>query len=99
MEIRQRFRIALGMGRGGNTIGLECGHRCDPRRDCRREVLREEGTEWLIFPRLHIARGPVVQQAHAEEVAICIGNWDGRPEKVWLANVKRELEFVVERLR
>ena len=44
--------------------------RHDPWRDRRGEALGEKWTEWLVFPRLDVARRPVVQQAHAEHMLL-----------------------------
>ncbi|RYF66813.1 MAG: hypothetical protein EOO22_20425, partial [Comamonadaceae bacterium] len=45
-------------------------HGHDPRRQRAREILGEERPERLVFPGLQIARRPVVEQAHAEQVLL-----------------------------
>src|SRR5262249_10256191 len=41
----------------------------DPRRDGGEKALAEEWTQRLVFPRLDVARGPIVQQAEPRDVA------------------------------
>ena len=42
--------------------------RHDPRRDAGAEIFRQKRTERLVFPRLNIARAPVVHQDQAKNV-------------------------------
>ena len=78
VEIRQRRGIAVGPQERRRAKRLERVERHDPRRDRRREALGEKRTERLVFPRLDVARGPVVQQAHAEEVLLGLVDRDRR---------------------
>ena len=95
MEVWERFGIGGWAWRGWDAEGFEGSHGGDPRRDGGGEVFREEGAEGLVLPGLNVAGGPVVEQADAEEVMVCLSDGDGCAEKVGLANVKCEFEFVV----
>ena len=52
------------------TEGLERIQRHDPRRNGGAEIFREKRPERLVFPRLHIARAPVVHQDEPEDVLL-----------------------------
>ena len=71
-------------GRGG--IGLaERRQRLradDPRADAGQEILGEERPERLIFPRLQVARRPVVEQAIAGDMLARLADRDRRAELV-----------------
>ena len=68
VEMRQRRRIALRPreGRGAEWRQRLRGHH--PRRNRGGEILAEEWAERLILPGLDVARGPVVEQAEAENM-------------------------------
>jgi hypothetical protein len=44
---------------------------------------------------LHVAGGPVVEEADAKEMMVCLRDGDGGAEEAWLADVKCQFEFVV----
>src|SRR5439155_15447855 len=58
--------------------------------------LREERPERLIFPRLDVARRPVVEQAKTGDVVARLANRDRRAKVIAAADPQAELEFVVE---
>src|SRR3546814_5870140 len=59
----QGFRIAFRSIRLGGSIRRQCICRDDPWRNGGEEILDEKRSQWLIFPGLDIACGPVVEQA------------------------------------
>src|SRR5258705_6048858 len=98
-QIRQRWRIAGRPEKGGNAIRLQGFPRHDPRRDRRCEALRQERSEWLILPRLDVARRPVVDKADAEQVLFGVPDADWLRKLVALSNEESDLSLVVEHLR
>src|SRR5262249_57591119 len=68
----------------------------DPRRDGGEKALAEEWAERLVFPRLDVARGPIVQQAESRDVARRVRNRDRCAELVAGADPNSELELVIE---
>ena len=68
----------------------------DPRADAGQEILGEERPERLIFPRLQIARRPVVEQAITGDMLGRLADRDRLPELVALADPDAELELVIE---
>jgi hypothetical protein len=70
------------------------GH--DPGRNAGGKVLSQERTERLIFPRLHVTRRPVVEQAEAENMLRRVANWDGVAEFGRRADIHAELKFEIE---
>ena len=87
----RRAHARCSASRYGSGAGSPCGprerrrakrlervERDHPRRDRRREALGEKRTERLVFPRLDVARRPVVQQAHAEHVLLGLVDRDRR---------------------
>ena len=50
----------------------------------------------MILPGLDVAGGPVVEEGEAEEVGGCVGDGDGRAERVAGSDVGGDFEFVVE---
>ena len=92
----QRLRVALGPAHRGHTERRERLHRDDVRADARREALGEERPERLVLPLLHVPRGPVVEQAHAEHVVLSFGDRDGFAQLVAAPDDQPELKFVIE---
>src|SRR6516162_11703807 len=68
----------------------------DPGRDGGEKALAEEGAERLVFPRLDVARGPIVQQAEARDVACRICDGNRCAQLVARSDPNSELELVVE---
>ena len=58
----------------GDAERRERVERDDPRRDRRREALREEWPERLVLPRLDVARRPVVDETEAGDVRLGDGD-------------------------
>jgi hypothetical protein len=86
-ETGQGRGIALGARWSGYAIGIERCEGHDPGRKRGGEVFGEEGAEGLILPRLHAARGPVVEQAEAEDALFGFGDGKGAAEGVVLGGV------------
>ena len=87
-----------GRRRSRHPVRTERLQRHDPRRHRRREALPQERAQRLVLPPLHVAGGPVVQQAHAEQVRLARRR-DGHaacPAGLPGADEGREFEFVVE---
>ena len=68
----------------------------DPGRDGGQKALAEEGAERLVFPRLDVARRPIVQQAEARDVACRICDGNRYAQLVARSDPNSELELVVE---
>src|SRR5437763_11024566 len=64
-QIRQRLGILLRKRFSERLEGFKC---YDPGRDAASEVFSQERPERLIFPRLNIARAPIVHQHESEDV-------------------------------
>jgi hypothetical protein len=88
MKVWKRFGVGGGARRGGSAEGLKRSHGGDPGGDGGSEVLCEEGAEGLILPGLNVAGGPVVEQADAEEMMVCLRDGDGCAEQARLADLK-----------
>src|SRR4051812_1382344 len=73
--------------------GLRADH---PWADAGQEILGEEGAERLIFPRLDVARGPVIEQAIARDVIPGLADRDGTAELIAAPDPDAELELVIE---
>ena len=95
-EMRQRRRIALRPRERGDAERRQRFLRHHPRRHRGGEILAEERTERLIFPTLHVARRPVVQQAEAENVLGRLADRDGVAELGRHADIEAELELEIE---
>lgn len=95
VKVRERFGIGGWMWFSRDAERLERGHRRNPGRDGGGEVFCKERAEGLVLPGLDIAGRPVVEQADAEEMRRCFGDRDRRAEQAWLADIKRQFEFVV----
>src|SRR5690349_3367070 len=63
--------------RGGRAEWLERFPRDNPWRDRCRKILGEEGAQRLVFPRLNVARGPVIEEADSDEVIFRLGRGNG----------------------
>jgi hypothetical protein len=96
VKMRQRRRIAFGPRerRGVERRQRFRGHQ--PGRNRGGEILAEERPERLIFPCLHVARRPVVEQAVAEHMSRRRADRDRRAEIVSRADEHSELEFEIE---
>src|SRR5262245_62621426 len=68
----------------------------DPRRDGGEKAFTEEWAQRLVFPRLDVARGPIVQQAESRDVARRVRDGDRRAQFVAGADPNAELELIVE---
>src|SRR4030095_4759077 len=97
VEVRERLRIAgWAFERYAERRQRFC--RDHPGRDRAGEVLRQERAQRLILPALNVARRPVVEQGHAEQVRIRRANVDRLSLVISLADEPAEFEFVVEAL-
>src|SRR6185369_4319237 len=68
----------------------------DPRRNTGQEILGQERPERLIFPRLQVARGPVVEKAISRNMLAGFADRDRLTEIVALPNPDTELQLVIE---
>ena len=94
--MRERFWVGIGARSCWDAEGFEGGHRSDPRGDGGGEIFGEEGAEGLVLPGVDIAGGPVVEEAKAEDVMGCFCDRGRRSQRVRLADVEGQFEFVVE---
>ena len=99
VEIRQRRGIACGARRERRAEGRQRFERHDPRADRAGKILGEERPEWLILPGLHVARRPVVQDAHAEEIIVDFAEWNRCAHRVAGPDDGGQFKLVVERAR
>src|SRR2546423_10126412 len=97
-EIGKRLRVALGTRKGRTAERRERFQRDDPRRYRRGEALREERPQRLVFPRLDVARRPVVEEYDAEDVLEGILDRDRPTQPAAGADDEAELGFVIEAL-
>ena len=67
-EIAERCRVRPRDARKRNAKGRQCLQGDDPGRNRGREVLRQKRTQRLVFPRLNIARRPIVEQTQPKHV-------------------------------
>src|SRR5437868_14431894 len=98
VQVGKRFGIFFRAREGRAAVRLERIHRHDPRRDGGGEALRKERTERLVFPRLHIARRPIVEEQRAEEMLVRARDRDWLAQAVSFPDDERELGFVIEAL-
>ncbi|MCY1336769.1 hypothetical protein D9M69_225820 [compost metagenome] len=97
-QVGQGLRIAFRACRLGGTEGLKGLGGDHPGRYRGAEVLRQEGAERLVFPGLHVAGGPVVEQAVAGDVLLGVGDGDGLAHLVALADPDAQFQLVVQAL-
>src|SRR4051812_43329595 len=95
-QVVERPRIALGAAERLAAKRLECFQRDDPWRHRSRKALREEWAERLVFPRLDIARRPVIEQHDAENVLFRLCNSYAFAERIPRPDDEADLHFVVE---
>src|SRR5690606_35819305 len=95
-QVGKRRRVAFRPARHWPTEWRQClgGHY--PGRDAGQEILREEGTERLIFPGLEVARRPVVEQAIARDLACSLADRDGIAKLVAGPDEDPQFELIVE---
>ncbi len=97
--MRERLRVVGGPRRGRRAKRLQRVERDNPRRDGRREILRQERTQRLVFPALDVARRPIVQQAHAEQMIFGMGDRNRLAHRIARTQERAEFQFVVEHSR
>src|SRR5262249_58307426 len=95
-EIGQRGRIARGPRRLRRPERRQRLGSDDPRRDGGEKAFTEEWAQRLVFPRLNVARGPIVEQAESCDVARRVGDGDRCAQLVAEADPNAELELLVE---
>ena len=91
VEVRQRLRISSGPHEGPAKRRQRL-HRHDPRRDRAGEVLRQKGSQRLVFPGLYVERAPVVEQGQAEDVVLRLGHRHRLTQRVGPADQDAQLE-------
>ena len=94
-EVGQRLRVLAGEVDPGRVEG---GQRRHPGRDRRGERLAEERPERHVLPGLDVARRPVVEAGHAEDVVGEAGDRHRRPERRRRTDDEAELGLDVESL-
>ena len=96
VEIRKRLRVARRPRRHRLAKRRQRFRAHDPRADAGQEILGEERPERLIFPRLEVARRPIVEQAIAGDMVARFADRDRRAELVAVADPDAELELIIE---
>src|SRR5690625_2339132 len=89
----------MGARRRWHAHGLERLDRHDPRRHRRGERLTQKRAERYIFPRLDIARRPIVDQTYAEQVTVGVVQPDRLTDRRFAADDDADLGFDVEARR
>src|ERR1700722_13119884 len=97
-EVRQRRRIAWYSGKGRRAKRSERLHRHHPRRQGCRKTLCQKRPQWLILPRLNIARRPVIEQADSKNMFLCLPDGNAPSEPVSTAHKESTFQFVVKLL-
>ena len=97
-QIRQGCGIALRSAWLSDPERRQGLRRDDPGRDGAGEVLGQERTERLVFPRLDVACRPIVQQAVARNVFGGLGDGDRFTESVARTDPDPKFQLVVEPL-
>ncbi len=95
-QVRQRLRVPALPRRRGAPEGrqrLACDH---PGRNRGGEVLGQERPERLILPRLNVPRGPIVQQANAEQMLFRFRDRDGFAHRASWPEKRAELHLIVK---
>src|SRR3954467_12065788 len=92
-------RIALGAAERLAAKRLERFERDDPWRHRSRKALGEEWAERLVFPRLQVARRPVIEQHDAEDVLFRVCDSYAFAERVPRPDHEAQLHLVVEPAR
>jgi hypothetical protein len=88
-------RFAAGL-RKGREVGRQRFQRNDPRRNGGSEVLGQKRPERLVFPRLNVARRPVVEQAQAEHVRLGLVDWNRLARRVAGTDIHAQFQLVIE---
>ena len=94
-EIRQRRGIAFRPVERGDTERRERLARDDPRRHRGGEILAEERPQWLVFPTLHVARRPVVEQTEAKNMFRGPADRHGFAKLCWRADIHAKLKLEI----
>jgi hypothetical protein len=94
--MRQRRGIARRPRRPPGPEWRERFGRDDPRRNERRQAFRQERTQWLRFPRLDVACGPVIQQTESSDMPRRLGDWDRGSQRVARPDPDTEFQFVIQ---
>src|SRR3984957_1142998 len=95
VQIRQGRRGALGP-RERNAKRSQRLQRHDPWRNRRREILRQERPQRLLFPCLQIARRPVIEQTQAKDMRLGIRHRNRPPARIARTDEDAEFELVVQ---
>ena len=96
IEVRQGRRIAVGPAERRRAERLQRVECDDPWRYGRREALCQKGAQRLVLPHLDVARRPVVQQAHAEDVLLRPLNRYRFAEIIPRSDEGADLQLVIE---
>jgi len=97
-QISQRLGVHLRLARARGAAEVVQGvQRHHPGRDGRREVLRGEGAQRNILPRLHVARRPVVHHHHAEDAVLGLCHGQRATQSIGVAaDEEGHLKLVVQ---
>ena len=95
-EIIERLRIAGFAFKGFRSERRKSLHRHDERRDRCREILCEERPERLVFPRLDVAGGPVVDETEAEDLFLRLADRNRRSKLIPVPDKEADLHLVIE---
>src|SRR5438445_7577196 len=68
-------------------------------RSARRSIPRQKWAERLIFPRLDVARAPVVHQDKTENMIGRAIDWHRSAQRVTGTNQERHFQFIIETFR
>ena len=81
VQVIQRGRVTCGPGEGFAERG-QCVQRHDPGGQRAGEVLRQKRPQGLVFPALHVAGAPVVEQGHTKHMVFGLCHPDRLAQRV-----------------
>lgn len=92
-QVGQHGGYLLGAGYAERLQRLQHHH---PRRHGGGEIFAEERPQRHVFPLLDVARRPVVEEHHTEDVIGGLGGGNGLPERIFLADDEGHFQLKVE---
>ena len=99
VQVGKRYGIAGCARKSRRAKWRERFERHEPRRHGGRKVFCQEGPQGLVFPRLHVARRPIIDEAEPRDVRLRLADRDGGAERITVADERSHLQLVVETSR
>src|SRR5436190_11721874 len=92
-QVRQRLGLLLGKWLAKRLKRFCCYH---PRGNAGTKILGQKGSQRLIFPRLNVARAPIIHQDKAEDVIHRAFDRDRFAERIAGSDQECHFQFVIE---